>query len=124
MKPSEEGVQILKQIMLWLATEANALDVVDAVGAYPIHALLVCNTEDSVDLSMRIFDRVPAMVTRVHRAPKAPFLYDGESSLHILAVNHREDEFVRLVELATSSLLDAEVSPLHLSAVLQYGKLP
>ena len=71
---------------------------------------MVCNSNDAVSLSMEIYERVPQMVKLVHAAPKPPCLYDGESSLHILAVNRREAQFIRLVEIAVEHLPVVEVS--------------
>jgi hypothetical protein len=98
--PSAAGVQLLQDMILWLAAEASALDAFDAVGAHPTHALMVANTEDSLSLAMAIYERVPEMLTRVHAAAPRPF--EGESALHIAAVNRREPQLIRMVELAAT----------------------
>jgi hypothetical protein len=100
--PSAAGVQLLQDMILWLAAEASALDAFDAVGAHPTHALMVANTEDSLSLAMAIYERVPEMLTRVHAAAPRPF--EGESALHIAAVNRREPQLIRMVELAAGNL--------------------
>jgi hypothetical protein len=83
------------------------------VGAFPIHALIVCNTPAALELSMEVFEVAPKMLTRVHDPTKGPF--GGESSLHILTVNCHEDLLVRMVQMAEERLSRAELSRLFKS---------
>lgn len=62
-------------------------DVPDAVGAYVIHALIVCNTEASLEVSFAILDLAPRLLLLTHYGQ--PFL--GEGSLHIVCANRREE---------------------------------
>ena len=50
---------------------------------------------------MRIFEARPELLPRPHIAG-SPF--EGENALHILAVNRREEELIRLLELASTRL--------------------
>ena len=104
-RPSMAGIRLLRRIFIYLAENTNALTVPDEVGAFAIHALVVCNTPESLELSMELFERVPALLAQVHVKHRAGFpLFSGESSLHICAVNKREKEFIKIVQLAMSKL--------------------
>lgn len=107
-EPSHDAIGVLHAALLWLGKEGHLL-LPDGVGAYPIHSLLVCNTPAALSLSMRMFEAAPTMLTLCH---EAPHVYQGETSLHILAVNRHEDLLVRLVELAQEKLGDADLSRL------------
>jgi len=65
------------------------------VGAHPIHALMVCNTPESLAVSMMLYEHVPKLLTAVHSHTGGPF--GGESSLHIAVVNRHEDLLIRMV---------------------------
>lgn len=98
---SEDGVRVLRQILSCLASKTNAFQVPDPVGAFPIHALVVCNSPQSLQVSMSLYREHPQWLMQVHAAA-GPF--SGESALHILAVNKCEELFVELVELAKQQL--------------------
>lgn len=115
-RPSYAGIRLLKRILIFLAENTECFEEPDEVGAFPIHALVVCNTPESLELSMELFARVPALLKQVHVKHRAGIpLFCGESSLHICAVNKREVEFVRIVDLAQSKLPVEEVKGLFLS---------
>ena len=100
--PGPDGTNVLHEMVLLMATEeSSAFDVHDPVGAYPIHALCVGNNDASLDLLFALVSADPKMVTRLH-ASCGP--YEGESCLHILAVNGRESHLVKLLNLAASKL--------------------
>ena len=107
--PSESGVRVLREMILTLALKTRSFDICDPVGAYPIHALVVCNTVESLDLSMELFRKRPKLLMQLHEA-SGPFR--GESCLHITAVNRRESLMVELVQLAVSRLEKDEVKAL------------
>mmetsp|Transcript_379 Transcript_379/g.683 ORF Transcript_379/g.683 Transcript_379/m.683 type:complete len:945 (+) Transcript_379:16-2850(+) len=96
----------LKTVLVSLGTDPGCemFNTPDAVGALPIHALLVSNSPEAVALSMEIFRGLPSMLSRAHC--EGPFV--GENTLHVLAVNQREDEFVELLKLATDRLTREE----------------
>ena len=107
--PSKAGLRALSQILRRFAEETNAFSCCDGVGAFPIHALVVCNTPASLELSMDIYREYPQLLLQTH-APSGPF--SGESSLHILAANKQEALLLELVNLATEQLGLAEVEQL------------
>ena len=74
--------------------------VVDSSGAYAVHALLISNQPASVSLALQVLQRRPELMTQSHEDG----LFCNENALHILAVNRREEEFIRLVEVAEASL--------------------
>ena len=104
-QPSELGLRVLRELIVQISKDTDAFDAADPVGAYPIHALLVCNTPASLEVSMEIFQTRPMLLTQVH-TPDGPFR--GESSLHICAVNRREQTLIELVELAVARLPAAD----------------
>ena len=108
-QPSEAGLRALRKLIIAVATETGAFETADPVGAYPIHALMVCNTAASLEVSMDIYRKRPQLLTQVH-APSGPFR--GESSLHICAVNRRERTLVELVHLAVEMLSPEEAEAL------------
>ena len=105
---SPAGVRVLNALLMALATETGALDQPDPVGAYAIHCLMVCNSPQSLELSMALYERLPHWILRVHGKGD----YCGESALHIVAVNKREDLLVRLIKLAFERLDPEEVQGL------------
>ena len=109
ISPSTAGLQVLRQMLLALAAGTGAFEVADPVGAYPLHALVVCNTPESLDLSLEVYRRHPHWLAQVH-APSGPFY--GESVLHICAVNKCETQLIQLVELASEHLSPADAREL------------
>ena len=97
---------ILRLVMLEIATKhVHLLEVADPVGAFVMHAIMVCNTEASLELSMAIFEVQPRLLLQTHAGQ--PFL--GEGHLHIACANRREQLACRMVALALQhfSLEDA-----------------
>ena len=80
----------------------------DASGALPVHALLIANTDTSVELAFQWFKRQPSLLPLVHGAGP----YRGENNLHILAANRREDSFIRLLKMAVARLAAPELTTL------------
>jgi len=68
---SQAGGRVLRQMVICLALETDAFDKCDGVGANPIHALLVCNTPESLALSMELYRLCPRLLTQLH-APTGP----------------------------------------------------
>lgn len=98
---------LLKRVLLHMASSAPQLfDVPDPVGAYVIHALIVCNTEESLELSFAILDMLPRLVLQTHDAP----IFTGEGSIHILCANRREEHACRMLGIAQKHLHHEELS--------------
>ena len=88
----------------------------DMVGAYPIHALGVANTAEALALLEAVYEENPRLLMQVHTKHRAGFpLFTGESGLHVLAVNNREDMLCRMIELCVSKLTNDEVCTLFRS---------
>ena len=95
---------LLRSVLLGLA-KTHCFHNTDACGACPIHALVVSNSESSLELAMDIFEKVPTLLLQTHAS--GPFT--GEGVLHILCVNRREEEAIRVVELALAQLSEEDV---------------
>ena len=66
-----------------------------------MHALLIANTPQSIELVMRIARRDGSgarMLTQEH----GPGLFLGEHSPHVLAVNRREEELCEMLTVVSS----------------------
>jgi hypothetical protein len=107
--PSAAGELVLREILLWLATHTTALESHDAVGAYPVHALAVCNTDASLELLMGVLKCKPHLLLDVHSA-SGP--YAGETLLHVAAANRREELLLRLLSFASTSIERRELKAL------------
>ena len=88
----------------------------DVSGAGVIHCLVLANSLDSLDLAMRLFHKRPTLLKCTHTGGRGELggVFDGEGSLHILAVNKREEQFVELVKLARREFSDADFEELLL----------
>lgn len=82
----------------------HARQVPDNVGAYVIHALMVCNTSAALELCMELFELVPATLAKTHDAP----LFTGEGCLHIACANRREEHACKMLDLAQRHLAPDE----------------
>ena len=101
---SREDVETLSMIIEELVRQ-HGLSVEklrDVSGAGLIHCLAIANTEKSIELAMNLFQIRPLLLLCVHSGGRGGLAgyFDGEGALHILAVNKKEDEFRKLVELA------------------------
>lgn len=78
---------LLRQVMVELARKSPHLyEVPDPVGAFVIHALVVCNTEASIETALAVLRACPKLVLQQHTGQ--PF--SGEGLLHIACANRRE----------------------------------
>lgn len=113
--PSAAQIDLLKRLITVLAVDPRCdfADSPDEVGAFPMHAIVVCNTEEALELSESLFTARPELLLPVHTTHRSAAgavraaaldLFGGESSLHILAVNRREELLVRMVALAVATL--------------------
>ena len=107
---SAEETQIMMQLLLLLAADAGTdvkvdaptpmFDASDKVGAYPIHALLVGNTEESLSVVWALMEANPTLLEQTHATSSFGLqLFNGESSLHVAAVNKREDLLLKMLDL-------------------------
>jgi hypothetical protein len=96
---------LLEKVVAHLAA-THLFELPDAVGAYPIHAILVCNTAASLRTSFACLDANPRLLLQVH-SNDGPFA--GESALHIMAANRRDDEACWMVDLALAHFDEADV---------------
>ena len=85
----------------------DAFDQRDVTGAHALHALIVCNTPESLELAMEMYAMHAPLLPLVHVMPRSTLAgttFIGESSLHILAANRHEEEFVTLVGVSSADL--------------------
>ena len=82
----------------------------DVSGAGLVHNLAIANSDESIALLMELFHLRPTLLKGVHREGRNDFkgVFDGESTLHILAVNKRDVEFLDLLILAKREFSDEE----------------
>ena len=109
-----EEAEVLMQLLLLLAADAgktgddektSLFDIPDKVGAYPIHAILVGNTDESLKAVWRLMEAVPALLEQTHTTSSFGLpLFNGESSLHVAIVNGREDLLLRMLDLGERTL--------------------
>ena len=61
---SGDKLTALNELVVSLATDAgnDLMLTPDAVGAYPIHALLVANSQESIALAMKLFKAEPGLM--------------------------------------------------------------
>ena len=95
-----------------LALTTHQLNEPDEVGAFAIHALVVCNTPESLEISMELFEEQPHLIGGARETPRWLSFILGESSLHIFAVNQHEDLFCRFLDLAVDKLDPDELEAL------------
>jgi len=109
-----ETVAILTEALVWLAKHSSVMEMTDGVGAYPVHALMVANTEASLSAAFAIFEAVPALLKLTHAlsSTSASHVFAGESSLHVACANKAEEVLVRLVRLAVERLSHEEAEAL------------
>jgi len=110
MVPPPEALFVLERIVLSLLLEeaddgvADYAHRADGVGARPQHGLCLSNTPASLDLLLQAFRARPTLIPIAHVGQ--PF--EGENTLHILAVNQCEDALCEVIELAACHLAPKE----------------
>ena len=112
-----EGAQLLALRQLVKAVFLSQTEAMsthsDEVGAFPIHALVVGNTPEALELATEIFEAKPSLLKILHTTSRAGLpLFFGESTLHILCVNQQEAMLVRLLALAQEKLRKSELEAL------------
>ena len=125
--------EVLVQLLLLLAEDAGTekettpmFDLSDKVGAYPIHALLVGNTEESLSAVWQLMEANPTLLEQTHATSSFGLqLFNGESSLHVAAVNKREELLLKMIDLGESALSSERFATLlHHEAVGVFFKDP
>lgn len=100
-------VETIAQLLITLA-ESDDFDwcgTADASGAYPTLALLVGNTDASLSVAWKLLQHRPRLLMQVHtKTSDGRDLYLGESCLHILCVNEREDLLCDVLALGQRAL--------------------
>lgn len=87
---------VIRKVLLEIAREAPTLyEQPDPVGAFVIHALCVCNTPESIAITVDLIMVQPKLLLQSHAGE--PF--SGETLLHIACANRREALGIRFVEL-------------------------
>ena len=107
-----QETELLVQLLLLLAADAGTkkeitpmFDAPDKVGAFPIHALLVGNSEASLDATWRLMEANPTLLEQTHTTASFGLaLFNGESSLHVASVNKQEELLVKMIDLGERTL--------------------
>ena len=77
----------------------------DPVGAFLIHALLVCNTDPALELAFKLLSVMPKLMLQVHTGQ--PF--QDETALHVLSVNRREHLAIEYVDMVVAHFAPEQV---------------
>ena len=109
-----------KQLELLIFTlaldEPRFMSETDGSGAVATLLLLLANNDAAVGLTVRIFQARPELLPLVHiDCPHLLRDFHGEHALHVLAVNMREMELCRLLELAARRLSRKQLEGLFLA---------
>ena len=88
----------------------------DNFGACPIHGLLLGDSDAAVELARRMFEARPHLLTLTHgdmdKEYHSTAIFKGEGTIHIAAVNLREDLLCSMLETA-SKLSSEEIDRLY-----------
>ena len=106
-----EELEALCQLVLALAAQPGCafMNSFDFFGALPLHGLLIKNSPASLALALRLVRSRPDYLAQKH-APWSPF--DGENTLHVVAVNQQEELLIEFVQLAAAHLSRAQLEDL------------
>ena len=72
-----------KIICAFAAQEPARFNIVNNVGGYPIHALMICNTDESLDLALRLMQRRAEWLILPYANSPPLHLFTGETILHV-----------------------------------------
>lgn len=99
-QPTLSGLRVINQVLSSLVSiHPDVLAIRDWSGATILLALLVANTDEALEMVMHFYEKYPEELLHVHSAG----LYCGENALHVLAVNRREKELVKLIRESCDS---------------------
>ena len=101
-----EQLALLDLVVVHLGT-TPLFEKPDAVGAYPIHATLVCNTPAGLNVSFAALQKNPRLLLQVH-GYDGPFA--GETSLHIMCANKLDDRACQMIDLASKNFNKADLT--------------
>ena len=115
-KLTDAELETLEHVVLGLCAEhpVEFAKQNDFLGACPLHVLLLANTDQSIELAMRLICNHPELLLEQYdktRWGEAKFV--GENSLHVLIVSGREEQVVECVTLAAAKLNDEELEQLY-----------
>ena len=116
--PAPEALLVLEKVLLALLldTVGNSdgmfSERFDSAGARPQHGLILANTPASLDLLLQAVRKRPQLIALAHVGQ--PF--EGENSLHVLAVNQQQEVLCEVVELAAANLNAQQCKETFLSA--------
>ena len=63
---ASDDLDLMRQLILALASSTNAMSTHDDVGAHPVHALMVCNSAASLALALDLFEAQPQLLQQTH----------------------------------------------------------
>ena len=99
--PNEAQLELLSGLLCTIASPRQHFFFRrDASGACPIHALLIANNPEALELVLRLYREVPPLLMQTH----GPGFFVGEGGLHVLAVNRREEELCEALRIADETL--------------------
>jgi hypothetical protein len=99
--PNEAQLELLSGLLSTIAHPSHHIFFRrDASGACPIHALLIANNPEALELVMRLYREVPSLLMQIH----GPGFFVGEGGLHVLVVNRREEELCEALRIADETL--------------------
>ncbi len=105
--PKGPALEELKELVRGLGsaspaagTTLDAMTVPDASGARLVHGLLIANQRHAVECALDLLEMRPALVPIAH----AEGDFKDENCLHVLAVNRRQSDMLRLLKLADDKL--------------------
>jgi hypothetical protein len=86
-------------------------DLPDSSGATPIMGLLLSNTKEAMKQCLALYALRPDMLLQVHFP--GPFV--GESALHVVAINRREDELCEMLLIAHNNLTGKQLESMFMA---------
>ena len=99
--PDDDQVEVLIELLISAAQPREHIFFRrDPSGATPIHAILIANNPEALNCTLRLYASVPSLLMQTH----GPGFFVGESGLHVLAVNRREEELCDALALADELL--------------------
>jgi len=85
----------------------------DEVGAFFIHALLIANNVEALDLAWQLIQARPSLLCMQHVDRRdGQGVFSGESCLHVVAANRHEKLLVKMLDLAERELTNDQFETL------------
>ena len=107
---SGAALDIIRGNLVQMAKDApQVYETPDLVGAYVIHALIVCNTDASLEVAFQIIDVLPRLLLQTHSGTAVvKDIFTGEGSIHIVCVNRREEYACKMIDIAQKNFTEEE----------------